>query len=157
LGQQVSVAAARTIAGRLVAAYGKPLDSPVGGVTHTFPSAAVLAAVDPATFPMPARRQRTLHQLAARLADGSVQLDIGVDRDEAERRLLAVDGIGPWTASYIRMRALNDPDVFLPTDLGVRHGLDAMGLPSDPRSAADRSEHWRPWRSYALMHIWAAI
>ncbi|NED98833.1 AlkA N-terminal domain-containing protein [Phytoactinopolyspora halotolerans] len=157
IGQQVSVAAARTVAGRLVAAYGKPLDAPVGSVTHTFPSAAVLADVDPAAFPMPGRRQRTLHELTSRLAAGRIRLDIGVDRDEAERELLTVPGIGPWTASYIRMRVLHDPDVFLPTDLGVRHGLAALGLPGDPRAAAAHAQRWRPWRSYALMHVWTAI
>lgn len=156
IGQQISVSAARTIAARLVAEYGKPLDSPVGGVTHTFPSAAVLAAVDPGTFPMPGSRQRTLQELTSRLADGRVQLDPGVDRDEAEQQLVSIPGIGPWTAGYARMRALSDPDVFLPTDLGVLHGLDLLGLPADRNAAAQMSERWRPWRSYALMHVWAA-
>jgi AraC family transcriptional regulator of adaptative response / DNA-3-methyladenine glycosylase II len=156
IGQQISGAAARTVAGRLVANHGKPLDAPVGGVTHSFPSPAVLAAVDPSTFPMPKSRQRTLHELAARLADGTVRLDPGADRDDAEHQLLDVPGIGPWTASYIRLRALNDPDVFLPTDLGVHHGLRHLGLPTDHHAVARVAERWRPWRSYALMHIWSA-
>lgn len=154
LGQQVSVAAARGLAGRLVAAYGKPLDAPVGGVTHSFPTAAALAAVDPAEFPMPKSRQRTLHELTTRLADGRLHLDPGADRDDVDAALQEIPGIGPWTAGYVRMRALCDPDVFLPTDLGVRHALDALGLPSDPRSAAATAEAWRPWRSYALLHLW---
>ncbi|RIQ25093.1 DNA-3-methyladenine glycosylase 2 family protein [Jiangella rhizosphaerae] len=157
LGQQVSVAAARTVAGRLVAEHGKPLDAPVGTVTHAFPTAAVLASVDPSTFPMPRSRQRTLHELTSRLADGTLSLDPGVDRDEAERRLLDVPGIGPWTARYVRMRALADPDVFLPTDLGVKHALAALGLPSEPRAVAELAENWRPWRSYALLHVWATL
>ncbi|WP_166346764.1 DNA-3-methyladenine glycosylase 2 family protein [Phytoactinopolyspora limicola] len=156
IGQQVSVAAARTVAGRLVTAYGKPLDAPVGQVTHTFPAPSELAAADPSTFPMPRRRQHTLHELSSRLADGRVRLDPGVDRTEAEEQLLAIPGIGPWTASYVRLRALSDPDVFLPSDLGVQHGLRRLGLPADERAAARLAERWRPWRSYALMHIWAA-
>jgi AraC family transcriptional regulator, regulatory protein of adaptative response / DNA-3-methyladenine glycosylase II len=155
LGQQVSVAAARRIAARLVAAYGKPLDAPLGGVTHTFPVAAALAAVDPTAFPVPARRQQTLHQLAARLADGRLRLDPGADRAEAERQLREIPGIGPWTAGYIRMRALSDPDVFLGGDLGVRHGLIRAGLPDDVVTAATAADAWRPWRSYAQMHLWA--
>lgn len=145
VGQQVSVASARGVAGRLAQHHGKPLDAPVGDVTHVFPSAAALAAVDPATFPMPHTRQRTIHELAARLSDGSVHLDGGVDRDEIEAELQAIPGIGPWTTAYIRMRALDDPDVFLPTDLNARRMVDP-----------GRSDAWRPWRSYALMHAWAA-
>nr|WP_174257522.1 DNA-3-methyladenine glycosylase 2 family protein [Phytoactinopolyspora alkaliphila] len=156
LGQQVSVAAARTIAGRLVVAHGKPLDAPVGTVTHTFPHVDELASVDPATFPMPRSRQRTLHEVAARLADGRVRLDPGADRDAAERELQEIPGIGPWTSSYVRMRALGDPDVFLPTDLGVKHGMQALGLEPAPNAVAEHSQRWRPWRSYALMHVWAA-
>lgn len=157
LGQQVSVAAARGLAARLVAAYGKPLDSPVGSVTHTFPSAVTLADVDPSSFPMPASRQRTLHELTARVADGRIDLHPGADRDEIEHDLLEVPGIGPWTAGYIRMRALADPDVFLATDLGVRHGLAVAGLSSDARTAAAVAERWRPWRSYAQMYLWGLL
>lgn len=157
LGQQISVAAARTVAGRLVAEHGKPLDAPVGTVTHAFPAASVLAAVDPATFPMPRSRQRTLHELTSRLADGRLHLDPGVDRDEAECHLLDVPGIGPWTAAYVRMRALADPDVFLPTDLGVKHAMTGLGLPSDPPAVAALAETWRPWRSYALLHAWSTL
>ncbi|PZF86482.1 DNA-3-methyladenine glycosylase 2 family protein [Jiangella anatolica] len=157
LGQQISVLAARTVAGRLVAEHGKPLDAPVGAVTHAFPTASVLASVDPSTFPMPRSRQRTLHELTSRLADGTLCLDTGVDRDEAERRLLDVPGIGPWTAAYVRMRALADPDVFLPTDLGVKHALAALGLPSEPRAVAELAENWRPWRSYALLRVWSTL
>ncbi len=154
LGQQVSVAAARGLAGRLVAAYGTPLEDPIAAVTHTFPTAAALAAVDPAEFPMPRSRGRTLHELATRLADGRIDLELGTDGDEAERSLLEVPGVGPWTAGYIRMRALGDPDVFLPTDLAVRRGLAAVGLPTDARAAVSQASRWRPWRSYALMHLW---
>jgi AraC family transcriptional regulator of adaptative response / DNA-3-methyladenine glycosylase II len=154
LGQQVSVASARAVAGRLVSGYGEELESPVGRVTHVFPGSADLAAADPAGFPMPASRQRTLHELTARLADGRIRLDPGADRADAGNRLLEVPGIGPWTAGYVRMRALGDPDVFLPTDLGVRHGLHRLGHDGGPAEAERLSARWRPWRSYALMHIW---
>ncbi|HEX6339033.1 MAG TPA: DNA-3-methyladenine glycosylase 2 family protein [Jiangellaceae bacterium] len=158
LGQQVSVAAARGIAGRLVLEYGKPLDSPIGAVTHAFPTAEALAEVDPTAFPMPRTRQRTLHELVSRLADGRMGIDAGVDWDETERKLLEVPGIGPWTAGYIRMRALGDPDVFLATDLGVRQGMARAGLASDdPRAAEATADLWRPWRSYAQLHIWSLL
>ncbi|MGH8776991.1 MAG: AlkA N-terminal domain-containing protein [Jiangellaceae bacterium] len=155
LGQQISVGAARSLAGRLVLAYGKPLDSPLGGVTHAFPTAAAFAEADPGAFPMPARRQQTLHEMTARLADGRLRLDPGADRDDVEQRLLAVPGIGPWTVAYVRMRALSDPDVFMATDLGVRQGMARAGLPDDPAGAVARAERWRPWRSYAQLHLWA--
>jgi AraC family transcriptional regulator of adaptative response / DNA-3-methyladenine glycosylase II len=154
VGQQISVAAARALVGRLVIALGKPLDAPIGGVTHAFPTAAALAAADPGAFPMPARRQATLHALAERLADGRIRLDVGADRDEVEHGLLAVPGIGPWTVGYVRMRALSDPDVFMATDLGVRQGLARAGLPALPTAAAQAAEKWRPWRSYAQTHLW---
>lgn len=157
LGQQISVAAARGLAGRLVAAHGKPLDVPVGGVTHTFPAPDVLAGVDPAAFPVPRSRQRTLHELSARIADGRVRLDAGAERDETERALLAVPGVGPWTVGYVRMRALADPDVFLATDLGVRQALLRAGLPGDAGQATACAERWRPWRSYAVLRLWGLL
>jgi AraC family transcriptional regulator of adaptative response / DNA-3-methyladenine glycosylase II len=154
IGQQVSVAGARTVAGRLVTAYGKPLTRPDGWLTHHFPTADALASVDPETLPMPRARARTLVGLAAAVATGEVDLDPGADRDRVEATLLAMPGIGPWTADYLRMRVLGDPDSFLASDLGVRRGLERLGAAGDPRSAADRAEAWRPWRSYALMHLW---
>lgn len=157
LGQQISVAAARGIAGRLVADHGKPLDVQVGGVTHKFPTADALADVDAAAFPVPRSRQRTLHELAAGAADGRIMLDAGAERDETERTLLAVTGIGPWTAGYVRMRALADPDVFLATDLGVRQALRTAGLPGGASEAAALAERWRPWRSYAQMRLWGLL
>jgi AraC family transcriptional regulator of adaptative response / DNA-3-methyladenine glycosylase II len=156
LGQQVSVASARSIAGRLTLQHGKPLDAPVGRITHTFPAATVLASIDPATFPLPRTRQHTLHELTSRLGDGRLRLDPGVDREDAERNLLSIPGIGPWTARYVRMRALSDPDVFLNTDLGIKRGLERLGLATHHQAIDDTAGRWRPWRSYALMHIWAA-
>jgi AraC family transcriptional regulator, regulatory protein of adaptative response / DNA-3-methyladenine glycosylase II len=154
LGQQVSVRGARGTAARLVASYGKPLTTPHGSLTHVFPDAQTLAALDPAAVPIPRARGRALVHLAGALASGEVRLDTGADREEAQAALVALPGIGPWTASYLRMRALGDPDAWLPTDLGIRHGLTALGADGSPASAAALGERWRPWRSYATHHIW---
>jgi AraC family transcriptional regulator, regulatory protein of adaptative response / DNA-3-methyladenine glycosylase II len=174
LGQQVSVAAARRLGERLVTAYGKPLSRPEGPLTHCFPAAETLAAADPATLPMPRARGRALTGLAAALASGELSLDPGAERDRTAAQLLALPGIGPWTVSYIRMRALSDPDAFLPGDVGVLDALRRLGaVPGVPggtggtggtgaaargqasRTAAALAENWRPWRSYAVHHLWA--
>ena len=155
IGQQISVTGARTVAGRMVAEHGVPVDSPVAGLTHLFPTPAALAAADPATFPMPRARGRALGALATALAGGEVSLDRGPDRAEVRRVLLALPGIGPWTADYVAMRALADPDVFLPTDLAVRRVLAERGF--DRSEIEGVSERWRPWRSYALMHLWRPL
>ena len=178
LGQQVSVAAARRLGARLVASYGKPLSRPDGPLTHCFPTAETLAAADPATLPMPRGRALALTGLAAALASGELSLDPGAERDRAEAVLLALPGIGPWTASYIRMRALSDPDAFLPADVGVLAALSRLGaLPTgtgpietapaagtgpvararNAKAAAALAEGWRPWRSYAVHHLWAYL
>lgn len=163
IGQQVSVAGARTVAGRVAAVLGDPLPDPVlsapsapAGLAIAFPDAAALAAADPTTFSMPRARGLALTEACRLVAEGEVILDPGSDREETERRLLAVKGIGPWTTAYLAMRALSDPDVFLPTDLGVLRGLANLGGPSDPKAAASLAEAWRPWRSYALHHLWGA-
>jgi AraC family transcriptional regulator of adaptative response / DNA-3-methyladenine glycosylase II len=156
LGQQVSVAAARTAAGRLVASYGEPLRFSQGRVVALFPSASTLAALDPASLPMPRARAGALVALCRALADGSLRLEPGADRDEARRALLALPGIGPWTTGYVAMRALGDPDVFLVEDLGVRHALARLGGPSDQREARALAEAWAPWRSYASQYLWQA-
>ncbi|MBD8868993.1 DNA-3-methyladenine glycosylase 2 family protein [Nocardioides donggukensis] len=161
IGQQVSVAGARTVTGRLVAAHGRPVDTRVPGLTHLFPTADALAALAPEELPMPRSRGRALVALCGLIADGDLSLDRGPDRDEVRRRLVAVPGIGPWTADYVAMRALAHPDVFLPTDIGVRNALRGLGdpTPEGPRSAdpAALAEAWRPWRSYALMHLWNTL
>jgi AraC family transcriptional regulator, regulatory protein of adaptative response / DNA-3-methyladenine glycosylase II len=156
LGQQVSVAAARTAAGRLVESYGERVKLARGGVVALFPSAATLAALDPARLPMPRARADALVGLCRALAEGDLRLDPAADRDEARRALLALPGIGPWTAGYVAMRALGDPDVFLVEDLGVRHALTRLGGPSDQREARALAEAWAPWRSYASQYLWQA-
>jgi AraC family transcriptional regulator of adaptative response / DNA-3-methyladenine glycosylase II len=157
LGQQVSLAAARTLAGRLVAACGTALPEPDGALTHIFPAPEAIAAdgvVD--ALGMPAARQRTLRTLCGRLADGSVPLRDGADYGDVRVRLLAIPGIGPWTADYIGLRALGDPDAFPAGDLGLRRGARALGLPSDAGGLEAHAERWRPWRRYAAHHLWAA-
>ncbi len=156
LGQQVSLAGAATLAGRLVAAHGEPLPRPLGAVTHRFPAPAALAGADPARLAVPRARAAALLGLGAALADGRVRVDPGADRAEAERALLALPGIGPWTAGYVALRALRDPDAFLPTDLGVRHALTRLGRDGAPRAAAALAASWRPHRASALVHLWAA-
>lgn len=156
LGQQVSVAAARTAAGRLVESYGERVKLPRGGVVALFPSAATLAALDPAGLAMPRARADALVGLCRALVEGNLRLDPATDRDEARRALLALPGIGPWTAGYVAMRALGDPDVFLVEDLGVRHSLTRLGGPRDQREARALAQAWAPWRSYASQYLWQA-
>ncbi len=170
LGQQVSLAAARRLAARLVMLCGPRLPESLDAtdffavhepdeLTHVFPDAATIAALDPATLPMPLARGRALVTLAAALASGDVSLDPGADREEAGARLVALPGIGPWTAGYIRMRALSDPDVFLPGDVGVVRALRLVtGSPAVSAAVSPTvAERWRPWRSYATHHLWAAL
>ncbi|WP_282580313.1 DNA-3-methyladenine glycosylase 2 [Nocardioides sp. InS609-2] len=154
LGQQVSVAGARTVAARLTQQYGATV-APDGELTHLFPDVATLAGVDPEDLPMPRARGRALIALCAALADETIALDRGADRDEVRTQLLALPGIGPWTADYIALRALGHPDVFLPTDIGIRDALTGLGR--DPRDAAALAETWRPWRSYAQMQLWQSL
>jgi AraC family transcriptional regulator of adaptative response / DNA-3-methyladenine glycosylase II len=157
LGQQVSLGGAATLASRLVSDYGEELEHPLGAVTHVFPSVSALAAADPERLAMPVARRRALLGLCAALADGELTLDAGADRLQARRRMLALPGIGPWTADYIAMRALRDPDAFLASDLGVRHALEALGLDGRPTAAIQLAERWRPYRAYAVQHLWAQL
>jgi AraC family transcriptional regulator of adaptative response / DNA-3-methyladenine glycosylase II len=157
LGQQVSVAGATTLAGRLVADYGVPLARPIGAVTHLFPSAAALADADPARLAMPRSRANAVLELAAALDRGELVLDGGVDRAATAHQLISMPGIGPWTVAYIAMRALGDPDAFMASDLGVRRGLERLGEDGSPRSAARLAERWRPYRAYGTQHLWAAL
>ncbi|SDT76580.1 DNA-3-methyladenine glycosylase 2 family protein [Actinoplanes derwentensis] len=193
VGQQVSVAGARTTLGRILTAaangpntpapdqsdtehlIGPPLDTSIGppgtapGVTLAttaaatagsglagFPSAEVVAALPDSAFGMPAARRATIRALAEAVADGRIDLDPGADRAETVARLIELPGVGPWTAGYVAMRAIGDPDTFLATDLAARRGAEALGLPSTAKALAIHAEHWRPWRSYALIRLWRA-
>ena len=156
LGQQVSVAAASTFAGRLAAQHGTPLaadgplDGPAGrpGPRVVFPGPDVLAEADLAGLGLTTARQRTLRGLAAATASGRLTLDPGADPGEIAARLAELPGIGPWTIGYILMRAAADPDAFPEADLGLRRALARLGVP------AGHPARWRPWRAYAAMHLW---
>jgi AraC family transcriptional regulator of adaptative response / DNA-3-methyladenine glycosylase II len=156
LGQQVSLLAARRLAGLLAELCGDPLPEPVGNVTTAFPTPAAIAEADLDRIGMPGTRRETLRTLARSLADGDIRLTPDADPDEAERRLLEIRGIGPWTAAYIRMRGLGDRDVLLATDLGVRHALARLGV-DQPAAIAVLARRWSPWGSYAVQHLWASL
>ncbi len=151
IGQQVSVAGARTVAARLVAAAGRRLPEPSGAITHVFPSPGELKDADDAAFSMPVARRETIRCVAAAIGSGEIALDVGADPAVARGQLLELKGIGPWTADYVVMRGFGHPDTFLTNDLGVGHALDRLGL-----DLAD-SICWAPWRSYAVQHLWASL
>jgi AraC family transcriptional regulator of adaptative response / DNA-3-methyladenine glycosylase II len=140
VGQQISVAGARTVLAKLCR-------------DDLFPTPAELLELPDEVFAMPGRRRETLRALAR----AELDLSPGADREQTRAALLELPGIGPWTADYILMRALGDPDILLPTDLGTRHGAAALGLPTDPAALTAHAERWRPWRSYAQLHLWRAI
>jgi len=183
VGQQISVAGAGKILARLVAATAPataPPTAPQDPVDHDlevmidadsrrsahdhgdlraglrgFPTATEVAEAPDEAFAMPVARRRTLRTLAAAVADGKLHLDPGADRLETEAGLLAIPGIGPWTAQYVALRAIGDPDVLLLTDLGVRRGAAGLGLSDNPaRLDQHGQQHWAPWRSYATIRLW---
>ncbi len=153
LGQQVSVAAARTLAGRFAAAFGTPVESPFDGLRTAFPTAVVVAQThvdDLARLGVLPSRSRTIVELAKALASGGISLVPGVAPEETMEKLRRIEGIGEWTAQYIAMRALAWPDAFPHSDLGV---MKALGE-KRPKRVLELGEAWRPWRSYAVMHLW---
>jgi AraC family transcriptional regulator of adaptative response / DNA-3-methyladenine glycosylase II len=201
VGQQVSVAAARTTLGRLVPAAAPVAPDRIGDVDAAgpdsttgpdesrsprgagrleptvprgsagdrhraagfdgtelvgFPTAEVVAKLPDDAFGMPAARRATIRALAGAIVAGDLDLEPGADRERTVARLLELPGVGEWTAGYVAMRAIGDPDVFLPTDLGVRRGALALGLPDSPGALAEHAQRWRPWRSYASIRLWRA-
>jgi AraC family transcriptional regulator of adaptative response / DNA-3-methyladenine glycosylase II len=156
VGQQISVRGARTILGSLVARSGRSLKRPNGGLTHLFPTAADLAADKTLELPMPQRRRDAIADLSRRITSEELVLDRGTDRAETRARLLQVPGIGTWTAEYVAMRALGDPDAFPVTDLGIRKGAVRLGLPDSPSALGDVALEWAPWRAYAALYLWSA-
>lgn len=157
IGQQISVAGARTVTARVVAAQGVPLPPGLGtgGLTHSFPTASTLARADPEDLPMPRARGRSIVAVARSLVDEGESIADG--RPDHAAALLALPGVGPWTAAYLAWRSARDPDVFLPTDLGVRRAFEARGLAGDPRAAATAALAWSPHRSVALIHLWTDL
>ena len=155
LGQQVSVKAATTLAGRLVERFGEPLRYPEGsagaaGVTHTFPPPPVLADANIATIGVPSARGDSIRALAQAVASGELSLAGDADPACFRERVRELPGVGEWTAEYIALRALGDPDAFPASDLGL---LKATRC-STPRQLRERAEAWRPWRAYAVVHLW---
>jgi AraC family transcriptional regulator of adaptative response / DNA-3-methyladenine glycosylase II len=156
LGQQVSVAAARTLAARLVARHGDPFPSPVGGVTHLFPSPEHLAGADLDGLGLTGRRIRSVRALSSAVAAGDLDLT-GAGPDELDAILSGLPGFGPWTRAYVAMRVRGDPDAIPLGDLGLRRAMERLGEPADAGSLARRAELWRPWRAYAALHLWNTL
>jgi AraC family transcriptional regulator of adaptative response / DNA-3-methyladenine glycosylase II len=154
LGQQVSVAGARTATTRLVAMADDRLPEPIDGLTHLFPEPARIAAIGPTAFAGPRARAQAIVAAARALTEGTLTLDPADPHSRSS--LLALPGIGPWTADYVAMRVLGDHDVLLVDDLAIRRGAAALGLPDQPKDLAARGLNWRPYRAYAGMHLWAA-
>lgn len=153
VGQQVSVAAARTALTRLAADLGEPVR--VGDRTRTmFPTVEAIAEHGARVLRGPAARIRTILDVCGRLASGELVVAPERERGELRADLLAVPGIGPWTAGYLAMRVTREPDELLVSDLALRNGAARLGLPSDPKALAARGAGWAPWRSYASMHLW---
>jgi AraC family transcriptional regulator of adaptative response / DNA-3-methyladenine glycosylase II len=157
LGQQVSLAAARTLASRLVTANGDVIKIADPTLTHLFPRADAIAEADLSTLGVPATRRATLYALSRAVANGTLALDPGADRTETYQQLMRLPGIGEWTAGYIVMRALGDPDTFLPSDLGIKKAGARLGLGSNSRAMSEHAAAWRPWRSYATHQLWATL
>jgi AraC family transcriptional regulator, regulatory protein of adaptative response / DNA-3-methyladenine glycosylase II len=156
IGQQISVAAARTITGRLAAMAGEPLATGSGSLRVAFPRPEAVATSSLEGLGVPASRSATLVAVAHAICDGELDLSPEGDRHATRQALLAIRGVGPWTADYVALRGLGDPDAFLPSDLVIRQMLgDADGLAS-ARDAEQQSQRWRPWRAYAVVHLWAS-
>ncbi len=159
LGQQVSVAAATRLAGRVVEAYGEPLATKgsEGALHHVFPTPEALADADPDTLGMPAARTGAIRALARAVAKGHLRLDGAEGLDGSLRRLQSLPGVGEWTAHYVAMRALAEPDAFPASDLGIRKALGRDGRPASVGEVRDRAEAWRPWRAYAALLLWSSL
>ena len=156
LGQQVTVKAATTIAGRFVRAFGEPIETPHAGLERTFPRAATIAALDPsriAELGIIANRAKAIVALAGEIARGALALKPSSDVDATIAALEKLPGVGPWTAQYIAMRALAWPDAFPHPDVAV---LKAM-KETNGRRALERANAWRPWRGYAVLHLWKGL
>jgi AraC family transcriptional regulator of adaptative response / DNA-3-methyladenine glycosylase II len=157
LGQQVTVQGATTLAARLVARFGTPVDTGVAGLTHLFPPPEALAGADLATIGLPRARADALSALSRAVAGDPLLLDSSQGLDDAVARLRAIPGIGEWTAQYVAMRALGEPDAFPAADLGLRRAFAPDGAPLPEAALKREAEAWRPWRAYAAMYLWTAL
>jgi AraC family transcriptional regulator of adaptative response / DNA-3-methyladenine glycosylase II len=155
-GQQVSVPGARTSLGRFAKRFGTPLDPPGRGGSRLFPTADRVTDIPLEAFEIPRGRAEAIRRVAELVALGQLDLSGSASPEEALHILGEVRGIGPWTLAYVAMRALRDPDAFMAGDLGIRKGFEALGLPSGGKELLERAERWRPWRAYAVMHLWHA-
>jgi AraC family transcriptional regulator of adaptative response / DNA-3-methyladenine glycosylase II len=149
LGQQVTVRGATSLAGRLAATFGKRFDGP-NGLTHLFPSSETLASAKLTSVGLTSARAETIRALARAVSRGKIKFEGVIDSDEFLRRLCEIPGIGAWTAQYVSMRALGEPNAFPSSDLGL---MRALSLDS-AREVERRAEPWRPWRAYAAMYLW---
>jgi AraC family transcriptional regulator, regulatory protein of adaptative response / DNA-3-methyladenine glycosylase II len=156
LGQQVSVAAATTLSGRLVERFGERLATPTNGLTHLFPLPKRLAQAEIETIGLPRARAASLRGLASAVANGTLRLDGSIAVEEAVVRLQSLPGIGAWTAQYVALRALGDPDALPASDLGLRRALARDGRPIGERELEQAAETWRPWRGYGAMALWTS-
>ncbi len=155
IGQQISVASARTVMGRLAAALGEPMETSTGPAL-LFPTPAAIAEHGADVLRGPGARVRAIVGAATALADGTLRLGPGDDTDEQRAALMALPGIGPWTADYVRMRVLGDPDVLLPGDVAARAGAAAAGIPAEAATLTAWASRVAPWRSYLMAHLWYA-
>jgi AraC family transcriptional regulator of adaptative response / DNA-3-methyladenine glycosylase II len=159
LGQQVTVKAARTLAKRLVEAFGHPVQTPFEALSHTFPSPQTIvdlpSPIEDRLGPLgiTGARARSIRALAQALEDGTVELSVAADAEQQMERLLALPGFGPWTVQYVAMRALGWPDAFPHTDFGVKKALAPLG----PQEIVERAQAWQPWRSYATISLWNSL
>ena len=157
LGQQVTVAAARTLTTRLVERFGTPLATPIDGLTRLFPSPAALAAAsgdELGQLGLVRQRQAAIHALAQAVSSGHISLHAGADVAATMDALKALPGIGAWTADYIALRALRWPDTFPSGDMALQKALAPEGQRLTARAAESRAERWRPWRAYAVIRAW---
>jgi AraC family transcriptional regulator of adaptative response / DNA-3-methyladenine glycosylase II len=158
LGQQISVTAAARLAGRLVATHGEPLAEPDRELTHVFPRPEILARADLTTLGMPRSRAATLSAVAAAVVADPGFLDASRGLDEAVGRLRSIPGVGEWTAHYIALRQLREPDAFPAADVGLVRALAHLeGRRRSSRELVARADRWRPWRAYAAQHLWASL
>lgn len=155
LGQQITVAAAQTLAGRLVERFGREFEPDRG--RFLFPSPAALVEADVGAIGLPRRRAETLRAVARAVVTGGLVLDTEADRDATRAQLLAISGIGEWTVDYVSLRALKDPDAFPAGDLGLVRAAKRLGIAETPTDLRTAAEAWRPWRAYAALHLWQSL